>query len=86
VLDLSSLLKNLYGSGNGDVAHVRLSGSGSNVIVEIDVDTGAGTNWQDVTILSSCNTPGNRVNIVLNEMETANTFTVKKAGRNTGAP
>jgi len=64
-LDLTGLLNGLYG-GTQTGSAVQLDTSGSDVIVQVDIDTGAGADWQNVAVLQ--NYAGSEVDIVLNNM------------------
>ncbi|MGM4906697.1 DUF5801 repeats-in-toxin domain-containing protein [Tardiphaga sp. 866_E4_N2_1] len=68
-IDLTGLLNGLYG-GSQISSNVRLfDGSGGNVSIQVDVNTGPVTNWQDVATLVAFDTSAtNSVNIVLNNM------------------
>jgi T1SS-143 domain-containing protein len=68
-IDLTGLLDALYG-GSQTSDNVRLAdGSNNNVSVQIDVDTTAGTSWQNIATLTGFDTGGtDQVNVVLNSL------------------
>lgn len=65
----TALLDAIYGAGGGEDGHVQAIASGSDVLVQVDVDSGGGTDWQDVAILQDFS--GGEVNVVLKNLEDA---------------
>lgn len=68
-IDLTDLLNALYAGAQTSAAVQLVDGAGGNVTVQVDTNTGVGTNWQNVATLTAYDTGAtDTINIVLNSL------------------